>query len=188
MRHQDTNRSGAIQTPHRGLRRDRGTKIRWLVGRRATAGMVAFLAVLYWPSLPETRAQLTAAPPGEAAKFTDARGQAEEFMSYYRAISLTREQQTVMDEALRPVRAPCCSQNSMAACCCPCNLAKSVWGLSKFLIAQHGYGSAQVRSAVEGWIRFVNPAGFSGDACFTQGCNRPFGKNGCGGMNDRSLR
>lgn len=42
--------------------------------------------------------------------------------------------------------------------------------------------------AAEAWIRCVNPKGFSGDACFTGGCTRPFAQNGCGGMNDRDIR
>ena len=43
--------------------------------------------------------------------------------------------------------------------------------------------SENVQAAVEGWIAFINPDGFSGDVCYTGGCGRPFHQNGCGGMN-----
>jgi hypothetical protein len=63
-------------------------------------------------------------------------------------------------------------------------MAKSWWGLSNHLIADGGYGAEEVRAAVEGWIEFINPEGFSGDACYTSGCPRPFHRDGCGGMDE----
>ncbi len=70
----------------------------------------------------------------------------------------------------------------MRTCCCPCNLAKSAWGLSRYLIAKKGYSASEVRSAVVGWLAFINPKGFTGNACFKGGCKRTFPQNGCGGM------
>ncbi len=114
--------------------------------------------------------------------FHDVRQQTREFHAHNRSISLTAEQRAVMDEALRGLPAPCCADKTAATCCCPCNMAKSWWGLSKYLIAERGYESDQVRKAVAEWIQFINPDGFTGDACYTGGCNRPFHENGCGGM------
>ena len=34
------------------------------------------------------------------------------------------------------------------------------------------------RTAVLDWVKFIGPAGYTGDACFTGGCGRPFAKNG----------
>ncbi len=62
------------------------------------------------------------------------------------------------------------------------NLAKSTWGLSKFLIANQHANVSQVKTAASDWLQFSNPDGYTGDACFTKGCNRSFERNGCGGM------
>ena len=123
-----------------------------------------------------------------AVTFTDAHRQAAEFISYDRSISLTPEQKQIMDQALSSIPAPCCDQFSIATCCCPCNLAKSTWGLSKFLIAKQQATATQVRAAAADWLQFTNPGGYTGDACFTKGCNRPFEANGCGGMDGAHVR
>jgi hypothetical protein len=60
----------------------------------------------------------------------------QQLIGYYNAARLTSEQKSIMQNALLPLKAPCCDDNSMATCCCPCNLAKSVWGLSSYLIAE----------------------------------------------------
>lgn len=118
-----------------------------------------------------------------ASDFGDLRRQAAQFIAYDDLIVLNPEQKMVMDEALKPIPAPCCSDHSIATCCCPCNLAKSTWGLSKSLIKNQHADVAQVRAAVLAWLQSTNPAGYTGDACFKQGCNRSFENNGCGGMN-----
>jgi hypothetical protein len=112
---------------------------------------------------------------------------ARTFLSYNRSISLSPAQERIQQEALGALRAPCCDDRSAYTCCCSCNLARSVWGLSKHLIASEGRGAGEVRAAVEGWFRSVNPDGFSGDACYTGGCGRPFRRNGCGGMSASNL-
>ncbi len=114
--------------------------------------------------------------------FTDARRQAAEFIAYDKAIVLTPGQEKVMNAGLESIPAPCCDRYSIATCCCPCNLARSTWGLAKLLITEHGADADEVRTVAADWIEFTNPGGYTGDACFTGGCNRSFEDNGCGGM------
>lgn len=112
----------------------------------------------------------------------DVESQTVEFMRWNDEIELTPAQERIRVEALSAIPAPCCSDNSIATCCCPCNMAKSVWGLSKHLIARKDAGVDEVRRAAKDWIGFINPDGFSGDTCYIGGCNRAFHENGCGGM------
>jgi hypothetical protein len=62
--------------------------------------------------------------------FIDVKEQTKEFIAYSDSIQLTPEQELVKQEALSRIPAPCCSDNSAYTCCCPCNMAKSWWGLS----------------------------------------------------------
>jgi hypothetical protein len=128
-------------------------------------------------------------PPASAGNpdMREIRRRAMEYIGDESSIELTAKEKATMDEALSSIKAPCCSSYSMATCCCPCNLAKSVWGLSKVLIHRHHYGSGQVRLAVTDWLASTNPDGYSGDACFTGGCGRAFDRNGCGGMDTKKL-
>ena len=126
-------------------------------------------------------------PAGSVHTFSDARQQTKEFHAYNRSITLTGEQQAVMEEALTGLKAPCCADKTALTCCCECNMAKSWWGLSKHLIADQGLNAEQVQTAVSEWLEFINPDGFSGNACYTGGCGRPFRQNGCGGMNENSV-
>ncbi len=126
-------------------------------------------------------------PSVEKAQPDDVRAMAVKYIGYYKSIKLTPEQEKIKATALSSLPAPCCSDNSVATCCCPCNLAKSVWGLSSFLIAERGYNSQQVRQAAIDWFKLTNPNGYTGDACYIGGCNRAFNQNGCGGMNERKL-
>ncbi len=133
---------------------------------------------------------LAGAVPASAAQavtFEDAKRQAQEFMEYHDSITLSAEQEAVKKEALTALPAPCCSDNTAYTCCCPCNMARTIWGLSHYLLAEHGYGAEQLREKVAEWIQFINPAGFSGNVCYTGGCGRPFSQNGCGGMNKAQL-
>jgi len=123
----------------------------------------------------------------DAVTFTDARAQTEEFLRYEREIQLTPAQEKVKRDALLPLPAPCCSENSAYTCCCPCNLSRSVWGLSAYLIAEHDYDAAAVRAKVEEWLRYIAPDGHSGTACSERGCGRPFARDGCGGMSPDHL-
>ncbi len=129
-----------------------------------------------------------AAGDGPASiQFVDAAAQAREFIGYYHSIALSPEQEQTKRTALGTLRAPCCNQFSLASCCCPCNLAKSAWGLSHYLIAKQNLTAEQVNATVVGWLRFVNKDGFTGDACFSDGCGRPFHGNGCGGMREAQI-
>ena len=114
--------------------------------------------------------------------FSGKRDETERLITYYQSIRLTPEQERVKVEALASIPAPCCSENPLATCCCPCNMAKAAWGLSAWLISEKSYDVVQVRQAAKDWLAAANPAGFSGDACDSGGCTRPIRENGCGGM------
>ena len=123
-----------------------------------------------------------------------------QFIDHYESAALTHDQQAIVDEALSELPAVCCDDNSMATCCCPCNLAKSVWGLSRWLVVEHGYGLDQVRESVSQWLHFVHgdyyvrqeiekrgisPGDYGvshGDACYVGNCELAFVEGGCGGM------
>jgi len=116
--------------------------------------------------------------------FGEAKTQAAEFITKYNTIVLTADQMQTRTEALTPIPAPCCREYSIDTCCCPCNLAKSTWGLAGVLIAEHGLDAPAVRSEVERWLEFTNRNGYTGDACHQGRCERPFDQNGCGGMDE----
>lgn len=122
-----------------------------------------------------------------AHQFTGSPAEIDAFIAYYKAIELTSEQEQVRVDALSEMPAPCCSNFSAATCCCECNLSRSLWGLSKYLITEHGAGPADVRAAVEAWVAAINPDGYSGEVCMSGGCGRPFKKDGCGGMSDQQI-
>lgn len=119
--------------------------------------------------------------------FTGTRDETERFVGYYKSIRLTPEQERIKEKALSAIPAPCCADNPLSTCCCPCNLAKAAWGLSASLITEQGFGAEEVRQAAQDWLAAAGPNGFSGDACYTGGCNRPISRNGCSGMNDRHV-
>lgn len=156
---------------------------RVLNGRFTPACLVA-LAVLGLVAVTATACGRASA--GE--RFTDVREHTREFMRYNQEIVLDAEQERIFRKALSEIPAPCCSNNPALTCCCPCNMAQTWWGLAKHLIANEGYGVDEVKAGVEEWIEFINPDGFSGDVCYTGGCNRPFHENGCGGMDPANVR
>ena len=123
----------------------------------------------------------------EAIKFTDVQVQTPEFIGYYKSIELSPQQEKVKNQALSSIPAPCCSDFSIATCCCPCNLAKSVWGLSHYLITKYKYDAQQVKQSVQDWIQFVNKNGYSGNVCNMGHCAYPFHQDGCGGMKEDNI-
>lgn len=141
----------------------------------------ALLAILAF-ALATTLTSCAAVAEGDDFSFTNPQEDTDRFLAWYEQITLTDEQEAVMKEALLPLPAPCCSDNSAYTCCCPCNLARSWWGLSKHLITEQDAGVEEVRAKVQEWFERVNPEGFTGDICGTGGCNRAFKDNGCGGM------
>ena len=120
-------------------------------------------------------------------EFTDVQKQTLQFIDYYETIELTREQDQIKFDALTELPAVCCASNSAYTCCCVCNLSRTVWGLTAYLITERDYDTKQIQAAVKKWTKFVNSEGFSGDTCFKSGCGRSFENNGCGGMNPRRL-
>ncbi len=123
-----------------------------------------------------------------ARRFFDVPRQSAEFIGYTHSITLDPAQQSLRDRVLERTPAACCAKFSAKTCCCPCNLAKTVWGLSNFLIAREGADAAVLEKTVRSWLAFVNPAGFSGKACDQPGgCGRQFSRDGCGGMNENDL-
>lgn len=140
---------------------------------------------------PEARSEDTGTkrsrPQRSVITFTDARKQTREFIGYFRSIKLTPEQERIKVAALSALPAPCCAKFSLATCCCPCNMSKAVWGMAAWLITEKGQGVEQVREAAVDWLAFINPNGFSGEACFKGGCKRPAAQDGCGGMDEAHL-
>lgn len=157
--------------------------------------MVSMRRNLLWLVLALVAVQSSSALEREGPKddadtkveFTDVRKQAEEFIGYYQTIQLTPEQEKIKRVALSNLPAPCCMDNSAYTCCCVCNLARTIWGLSAHLITERGFDADPLRAAVVDWVRFVAPDGYSGDACYRGGCTRSFDKNGCGGMDASRL-
>lgn len=123
----------------------------------------------------------------EPVVFHDVKSQTLQFIEWDKAIQLTPAQEAVKKTALEAIPAPCCSDNTAYTCCCPCNISRSTWGLSKWLITEKGFTAKQVQEKASEWIAFINPNGSSGKACYTGGCPRPFHKDGCGGMNPNQV-
>ena len=131
-----------------------------------------------------------AANPGlgpSGGMFHDVKSQTEAFIGYFKTMTLSPNELKVRNEALASIPAPCCDNFSAATCCCVCNLARSIWGLSNYLIQEEGYSAEKVRGTVNEWLAFTNPGGYSGNACFNGGCGRPFYRDGCGGMEEGKL-
>ncbi|HEU5250774.1 MAG TPA: hypothetical protein VFW15_12375, partial [Thermoanaerobaculia bacterium] len=161
-----------------------------MLSRRPGVVQLASLLIVFGVPLAASLALDRAASSGasRSMKFFDVPSQTAEFIGYSRSVTLTPAQQKVREKALKAMAAPCCEEFPLATCCCPCNLAKSAWGLANYMIARRGAGAGEVREAVGGWLAFVNPNGFSGDACNSAGgCARRFAQNGCGGMDERNL-
>lgn len=154
-------------------------QLRTIVSRRRGLTAVAAAAAVVVCAL---ALSAVAADREAPLRFTDAPAQTATFIGYARSIQLSAEQEAIKKEALSALPAPCCSDNTAYTCCCPCNMALSIWGLSNWLIAEQGYDAGAVRAKVEEWVAFINPRGFSGNVCYTGGCGRPFADNGCGGM------
>lgn len=127
--------------------------------------------------VPQSQVALASAKPPR-----DFRAEAATYIGYYNSYRLTPEQEAIKTDALTRMPAPCCSDNTMATCCCPCNMAKAVWGYSAYLIVEKGYDADRLEKAVRQWLADANPNGSSGQACSNGGCARSFDHDGCGGM------
>ncbi len=120
-------------------------------------------------------------------KFYSVKEQSPQFIHHYKTISLTKEEEAIKVDALSKLQAPCCNDNSALTCCCPCNLAKTTWGLTNLLIREYKYTAPQIRKAVTEWVKFTNKDGYKGDACYTGRCGLPFEQDGCGGMGEKLI-
>ena len=153
-------------------------------GRRASLvwvvlGLLGVGVIAATPWLVRARTADKGTPAGE-----DLRARTVELMAYASSIHLTPEQQTIKTEALSAISTPCGNRSTLAVGCCRCNLGRTIGGLANHLIAREGADAARVRQAVLDWIDRTNPAGYSGAACDRKRCERPFGEDGCGGMNE----
>lgn len=151
---------------------------RRLASSTLLVGSLTGSAFLYAASVPP----VPPPPPKPLIVFEDVAEQSRQFIRYYLDIRLTPTQQAIMDAALRGEKAVCCDDHPMADCCCVCNLSRTVWGLAKHLIANLHLDAAETRRVVKEWLTFVNPEGFSGEACYLQRCNESYDRDGCGGM------
>lgn len=131
----------------------------------------------------------------------------QRFIDWYNTIDLSAAQAKVREEALSPLVAPCCDEYPMSTCCCVCNLSRSVWGLSAYLIREKGYTAEQVQKSALQWLHFIRPDYYvarvlkeegrylprygvsTESSCFTNRCELPFYRKtgfryigGCGGM------
>ena len=168
-----------------------------LIALGAALVLLSVVAVLVsHPTAEDGSKPIAPAEPVQAAMpaldgkivFRDAKMQAEEFIGYYHSIKLTPEQEAVKRAALEPMPAACCRDSSAYTCCCPCNLSKTLWGLSNLAIARHGANVKDVRQLAESWLAYVNPSsGFSGDSCYKGGCSNPAHRGGCAGMEESKL-
>jgi len=113
--------------------------------------------------------------------FYDRYSQTLEFIGYNNTIELMDEEEKIKEEALSSIAAPCCSDFSALTCCCSCNLARSIWGLSNFLIRGKKSDAELLKKAVLDWLVFINPQEYTGDACYKGKCEYPFKSGGCGG-------
>lgn len=167
------------------------------------AGAIVLLAAvaawpLYWRHDVTHHSRAAAAPRpattgtapvllGGKLRFTDVSAQSREFIGYYSTIHLTSAQEAIKREVLEAMPAACCKRSNAYTCCCTCNLSKTVWGLSNYVIAQHGANADELRQVLRAWYDYTNPAGYSGDVCYDGGCSRAFHDNGCGGMSESSV-
>ena len=135
---------------------------------------------------PAAEPAIAAAPiaPAAASMPRDFRVEAAQYIGWYNYYRLTPEQEKIKKDALSRMPAPCCADNTMATCCCPCNMAKAVWGLSAHLIVEKGYDSDRLEKEVRQWLTDIHPNGASGEACYKGGCLRSFENDGCGGMKE----
>lgn len=146
------------------------------------AGALSACLALALP--PQGSTQVT---KGQKPLFQDVRAQTKQFIAWSDSIRLTPEQEKIKEEVLSSIPTTCCSKFSMLTCCCACNMAKTIWGLSNHMLAHEGADAKRLRAAVLEWTRFIGPKGFTGDACFKGGCARPFTDNGCGGMDSEKV-
>jgi len=115
-----------------------------------------------------------------------------QFVEWFYTIELNESEQALKDNALSVLVAPCCE----------CNLTRSVWGLSAYLIRDRAFVEEGVRQAAFDWLRFVRPDYYIAAAleergpdpsefglttygsCYRGICEFPVTEGGCAGMTE----
>jgi hypothetical protein len=154
----------------------------WVAAAAATLFAITVIAVM--DDRAKEKHHKPGGSPAQGIVFTDLASQMNQFIRYYEEIALDPEQEAIKADVLGAMPAPCCSDATALTCCCPCNLSKATWGLANYLIAVEGYGTKALKDTMTEWLVFTNPGGYSGDACYTGGCERPSHQNGCSGMRE----
>ena len=93
--------------------------------------------------------------------FGDIGSDKTKFIEYSNSIKLSNEQERVKKEALSRISSPCCMKQT-AGNCCSCDTAKSILGLSHYLIEKLKYDAHRVRKTVQQWVERVQ---FGGSSC-----------------------
>jgi hypothetical protein len=88
--------------------------------------------------------QLLYAQTKRMFEFDSIKGDKAKFVSYSSSIQLSAEQQQVRKQALSSITSPCCDEQ-IAGSCCDCEAARSILGLSNYLIAEYRYDYHQDR-------------------------------------------
>jgi hypothetical protein len=82
---------------------------------------------------------------------------AAHFVDWFYTIERDESEQALKDSALGAPVAPCRNDSSAATCCCACNLTRSAWGLSAYLIENGVFKEEGVREAAFDWLRLARP-------------------------------
>ena len=169
-------------------------KIFMACGGALIVGMLVFAwrgTPLYRHSLPKAHASAVRGKQvcvlGGRIRFHDVASQSREYIGYYNSIHLSPHEESIKASALKSRPAACCIKSDAYTCCCTCNLSKTVWGLTNYAIATYHADADQVQEVVDGWLSFVNPAGYDGAACYRGECSRTGHEKGCGGMTEGEL-
>lgn len=133
---------------------------------------------------------------------------AQTFADWFYTVQLSPEERALFEKVLSEIPAPCCDDNPVLKCCCRrtnriCNLTRSAMGLAAWLIHVKGLDEADLRDAVEEWLRFLvpnyylavaleerglDPAAYglgpheAYESCDARRCEAPLDAGGCGGM------
>lgn len=102
----------------------------------------------------------------------------ERFIAYSDSIELSVGQQKLRKEVFSSVPSPCCELHT-ADNCCGCDTAKSILGLSNYLIVHENYDSARVREIITKWIELARFGTACCDGSGAPGCCEKEKASGC---------
>lgn len=139
-------------------------------------------------------ARAIAGPPSpnegsrDVSPSTGIAARSRELIGYYHSISLSPGEEAIKAEVLGSMPAPCCRGSSALTCCCPCNLSKTLWGLSNHARHEQHANAEELRGIVNDWLEETNPQGTGrGSGCYRGACEAAFDQGGCGGMKESAL-